>query len=171
MRARISELMDGELQGPQAQDLLRKLCEDGEARAFWRECHRIGDSMRELQPLSAGFADRVMARIDSEPTVFAPAHRAGNAAIRSIGLRVAASVAAIALVGWLALAPDRGGEAPIPVAQTPKPKPATEPATVPPPAATADYLLAHQRYSPRNALQGMAPYVRTVTAEGGVHRP
>jgi sigma-E factor negative regulatory protein RseA len=25
-----------------------------------------------------------------------------------------------------------------------------------------DYLLAHQRYSPSSAMQGVAPYVRTV---------
>ena len=28
-----------------------------------------------------------------------------------------------------------------------------------------DYLLAHQRYSPSNAMQGVAPYVRTVSEE------
>jgi hypothetical protein len=33
---------------------------------------------------------------------------------------------------------------------------------VPPPRA-ADYLLAHQAYSPRVTLQGMAPYVRMVS--------
>ena len=33
------------------------------------------------------------------------------------------------------------------------------PATVP-----ADYLLAHQEYSPANALQGVGPYLRDVAA-------
>jgi hypothetical protein len=28
-----------------------------------------------------------------------------------------------------------------------------------------DYLLAHQRYSPSNAMQGVAPYVRTVAEQ------
>jgi len=28
-----------------------------------------------------------------------------------------------------------------------------------------DYLLAHQRYSPSNAMQGVAPYVRAVSEE------
>ena len=31
--------------------------------------------------------------------------------------------------------------------------------------AERDYLLAHQVYSPRNSLQGVVPYVRTVSAE------
>lgn len=41
-----------------------------------------------------------------------------------------------------------------------------------PPAATqvADYLLAHQRYSSTSAMQGMAPYVRTVADEGEARR-
>ena len=36
------------------------------------------------------------------------------------------------------------------------------PAIVPLPSATNDYLLAHQGFSPRVSLQGMAPYVVTV---------
>jgi sigma-E factor negative regulatory protein RseA len=31
------------------------------------------------------------------------------------------------------------------------------------PGQVNDYLLAHQNYSPRSALQGVAPYVRTVS--------
>ena len=36
-------------------------------------------------------------------------------------------------------------------------------ATVPMPGEVNDYLLAHQNYSPRSRLQGVAPYVRTVS--------
>ncbi len=49
----------------------------------------------------------------------------------------------------------------LPVTQAP----ATDLAQVPPPDATNDYLLAHQGYSPRNSLQGVAPYVRTVSSD------
>ncbi len=38
---------------------------------------------------------------------------------------------------------------------------------VAPPAAANDYLYAHQGYSPRNSLQGVAPYVRMVSGEAG----
>jgi hypothetical protein len=34
---------------------------------------------------------------------------------------------------------------------------------VPPPSAANDYLLAHQGFSPRVALQGMTAYIRTVS--------
>ena len=40
------------------------------------------------------------------------------------------------------------------------------PAVVPLPSGTNDYLLAHQGFSPRVSLQGMAPYVRTVSERG-----
>jgi hypothetical protein len=54
------------------------------------------------------------------------------------------------------------------VAQTPPPAPVArvaEPAKVPVTSATQDYLFAHQAFSPRNSLQGMAPYVRSVSDE------
>ncbi len=38
-------------------------------------------------------------------------------------------------------------------------------AKVAPPEAASDYVLAHQGYSPRISLQGMAPYVRTVSSD------
>jgi hypothetical protein len=49
--------------------------------------------------------------------------------------------------------------APAPVAQAPA---EAKPNIVPLPTAANDYLLAHQGFSPRVSLQGMAPYVRTV---------
>ena len=73
-------------------------------------------------------------------------------------MSLAASLAAVALVGWLAFAPQP--EAPQPMAQA---QPAITPVlNVPLPSAANDYLLAHQGFSPRVSLQGMAPYVRTV---------
>jgi sigma-E factor negative regulatory protein RseA len=75
---------------------------------------------------------------------------------------VAAAVAAVSLVGWLGFAPQQTPVAP--VAQAPKVMPGQEakPAMVPLPSGANDYLLAHQAFSPRVSLQGMAPYVRTV---------
>jgi hypothetical protein len=81
-------------------------------------------------------------------------------------LSAAASVAAIALVGWVAFGPvddsQIAGNAPQVVAAKEPPQAAPQ---VAPPAAANDYLLAHQGYSPRNSLQGAAPYVRTVSSD------
>jgi hypothetical protein len=78
-------------------------------------------------------------------------------------MSAAASVAAVALVGWVAFAPQRESTpAPVPLAQV---KPAPGAVAAPMPVAANDYLLAHQAFSPRVSLQGMAPYVRSVSDE------
>jgi hypothetical protein len=78
---------------------------------------------------------------------------------------LAASVAAVALVGWLAFAPQQSPVAPVAQQQAPAAVAKTKPALVPLPSGANDYLLAHQAYSPRVSLQGMAPYVRTVSEQ------
>ncbi len=178
MKQRISALMDGELEGREASAPLAALQSDGEASEAWRTYHLISDALRETRALSHGFAQRVAARLAEEPTVIAPGRRlaAQPAQTRWFALSAAASVAAVALVGWLAFAPQQGAgpaprlaqtpQAPQPVARIPQPiVPAKAAAQVPPPEAANDYLLAHQGYSPRVSLQGMAPYVRTVSGE------
>ncbi len=78
-------------------------------------------------------------------------------------LSAAASLAAVAFVVSVAFSPQDGAVPAPRVAQT---APPVETARVAPPEAADDYLLAHQGYSPRNSLQGMAAYVRTVSGEG-----
>ena len=123
--------------------------------------------MRDTPLLSAGFAARVAERLGAEPTVLAPGRRQPRP---RIVWAAAASVSAVALVGWLAFAPQQQPAAPaLQAAGTPKT--AALPARTPPvvavttvlPKAANDYLLAHQGFSPRVYLQGMAPYVRTVS--------
>jgi hypothetical protein len=38
-------------------------------------------------------------------------------------------------------------------------------------SAAQDYLIAHQAFSPRNSLQGMAPYVRSVSDQTAARKP
>jgi hypothetical protein len=66
----------------------------------------------------------------------------------------------VGLVGWLAFAPQ-----PQPTAPVAQVQPAMT--IIPLPSATNDYLFAHQGFSPRVSLQGMAPYVRTVAEHRG----
>jgi len=154
--------MDGELDERDAASALDALRGDGGALEVWRKYHLIGDAMRDYRVLSAGFAARIEERLSREPVVLAPRARAREPH-RWFALSAAASIAAIALVGWLAFAPQKPAE-PVVVAKAPAQavaKPAA-PAIVPLPNAASDYLLAHQGFSPRLDLQGMAPYVRTV---------
>jgi len=121
--------------------------------------------MRDTRVLSEGFTARFSERLAAEATVLAPSSLPGRTPVQRFALAAAASVAAVALVGWLAFAPQP--EAPQPIAQAPAPAPVVQAVNVPLPSAANDYLLAHQGFSPRVSLQGMAPYVRTVSDEIG----
>ena len=175
MKTTISALMDGELARHETGGALEALREEGEARENWRRYHLIGDLMRDPHTLSAGFTARVADRIAREPTVLAPSRRRMEVARTPVwALSAAASLAAVALVGWVAfgLGDDpqlARSQPPVLAAQeVPPVVPQAVPQVVPqvaPPAAANDYLLAHQGYSPRNSLQGAAPYVRTVSGD------
>jgi sigma-E factor negative regulatory protein RseA len=69
---KISALMDGELDGQQAQQQIRRLGENEELASNWHAFHLIGDAMRNERPLSPGFSQRVNSRIAAEPTILAP---------------------------------------------------------------------------------------------------
>src|SRR5437762_6110765 len=158
MKEQVSALMDGELDEGAAGDAISALRGEGggagEALEAWRIYHLISDAMRDTRLLSAGFTARVAERLAAEPTVLAPANLPRIPAKRFAALAAAASIAGVALVGWLAFAPQP--QPPQPIAKV------EPPVVIPLPSAANDYLLAHQGFSPRMSLQGMAPYVRTV---------
>jgi sigma-E factor negative regulatory protein RseA len=154
MNEAISALMDGELEGRAAHEALELLRRDGEAAGRWRLYHLMSDAMHgQRQLLSPRFAERVSARLASERTALGARALPGRTPLERYALAAAASLAAVALVGWLAFAPP-----PQPAVAQVQPSALT----VLLPDAANDYLLAHQGFSPRMSLQGMVPYVRTV---------
>ena len=172
-KEKISQLMDSELEGADAASALSALRDEGEGRQVWRTYHLIGDALRDTRILSQGFSERVAASLAKEPTVLAPAASAPAARPwRRHFMPAAAGLAAVGFVGSVAfLVPlQEPSLVTQPVAQAPQVRPtpaavAPESVRVPLPLATDDYLLAHQAYSPRNLLQGVAPYVRTVSGQ------
>jgi sigma-E factor negative regulatory protein RseA len=167
MNERLSALMDDELGTPEVEGCLARLDSDRELRETWGVYHLIGDALRgdAGRALPPSFSERLAA----EPTVLAPG-RAARPAPRTVwyALSAAASVAGVALVGWMALPlfepPARLATAePPPVIASAE----TKPAAVPAAAArdVNDYLLAHQRFSPSSAMGGIAAYVRTVSED------
>ena len=166
MKESISALMDGELDERAAGDAIQAMHSEGEALEAWRTYHLISDAMRDRRLLSPGFTARVAERLAEEPTVLAPANLPGTPAQR-FALAAAASLAAVALVGWLAFAPQPQTAQPMAQAQPQPQQSAPAIATIPLPSHANDYLLAHQGFSPRVSLQGMAPYVRTVAEHPG----
>ena len=169
---KVSSLMDGELDGSEAQAAYARVREQSELRDAWSTFHLIGDSMRGEYALSEDFQQKLRSRLAEEPTILAP--QASPIAARprrftTYALFAAASVAAIAWVGWVAMSTGGGsGTGGDNVASatrtTQQAAVALTSATLPESAASAnDYLLAHQGVSPSTALQGVAPYVRTVS--------
>lgn len=177
MKAKISALMDGELEAGEFTASLQALEEGGEARDTWRTYHLIGDALRGGALLAgASCVQRVAQRLAQEPALVATMPAQVRPPERSrwfLPSALAASLAAVGFVGWVALAPQPGGSPALaPVAQAPQaPARAAEPARLQMTSAEQDYLIAHQAYSPRNSLQGMAPYVRSVSAQGGAKKP
>lgn len=159
MNDRISALMDGEVDGKSAAQMIEALARDAEAVRTWRTYHLIGDAMRGGMLLSERFTERVAQRLAAEPTVLAPRRMRTESPRLFTMSALAASVAAVAFVGWMAFAP-QPQLAPAPMAQVQNA--ADKPVLVPLPSAANDYLLAHQGFSPRVSLQGMAPYVLTI---------
>lgn len=156
MKETLSAWMDSELSGEQARPLLPQLKHDAELRRNWDCYHLIGDALRGVQgpDLCAG----VCARLDAEPTVLAPQRRSKADWLHRRPLQMAASAAAVAFVAWMALP----GTQPESLQLAAIPAPEVRQAAVPAGEGAKDYLLAHQRYSPSSAMQGVAPYVRTV---------
>ena len=161
MNDRIAVLMDGEADDRSAAQAMDALRRDAEALHTWRTYHLIGDALRGTAPLSDDFTARVAWKLADQPTVLAPGRIRPEPRRWFTASAVAASVAAVALVGWLAFAPQNE------IARAPVAKvaPEAQPAIVPLPDAANDYLLAHQGFSPRVYLQGVA-YVRTVAERG-----
>lgn len=165
MKTKISALMDGELLDVEMKAPLSALKDDAEALHTWREYHLIGDALRGTPCMPNGFSTRFAARLAQEPTVLAPARIPKRATPRTtwIAMSAAAGVAAVSLVGWLAFAPQPDAVPTLAQVNSKSPTLRTESTLVPMPREANDYLLAHQVYSPRGNLQGVAPYVRTVS--------
>ena len=165
----ISAMMDGELDEAQLARQLARLQREPDLRESWDLFHVIGDVMRGERPLSDAFDRDVNDKLASEPTVLSP-RRGPAKRMRTYALSAAASLSAVALVGWLAFFNN-------PV--TPQQQTATAPTKAPTAVTTAhspqlssfpsdgtmnEYLIAHQEYSPSTAIQGLAPYIRTVSS-------
>ena len=162
MNEKLSAWIDGELEADHARQLPSRLKRDADLRGNWDCYHLIGDALRGVQ--GPDLCARICARLDSEPIVLAPQRR-GTAEKRGwFALSAAARVAAVvfvALVGWLAL-PGLQQDSPQVAAIS---APEVKQVAVRAGEVANPYLLAHQRYSPSNAMLGGALYVRTLAVE------
>jgi sigma-E factor negative regulatory protein RseA len=176
---KISALMDGELDEHQALQQIEQLKQDEGLAHCWHAYHLIGDAMRDERGLSRDFGLQMARRIAAEPTILAP-RRSTVKRATAYALSAAASLSAIAVVGWVSLstgplAPQSElakapitpvvstASAPAPAAPAPVAAPVPVLASVPSDGKMNEYLMAHQEFSPSTAIQGVAPYIRSVS--------
>ena len=103
LREQISALADDSLLQGEHELLVRRFSVDRELRLCWERYHLIGEAMRKGLPHvdTRGFADRVLQALEGEPEQ----HETPRAGILSYiskglaGMAVAASVAAVAVIG------------------------------------------------------------------------
>ena len=101
----ISAFMDGELHESEHANLIHQICHDDDLKGRWQSYHLISDTLKNnvscFIAADSQFAQSVMAALDNEPTVFAPSalkHKA-NMRQKIAGVAIAASVAAVAVIG------------------------------------------------------------------------
>jgi sigma-E factor negative regulatory protein RseA len=164
MNENISRLMDGEVQDAEFERCVAEL-KAPEAMRTWTCYHVIGDHLRGGYDMSSQFSLRFAQALAAEPTILAPPRRRVTQPA-TFAWAAVASLAAVAVVGWTAFSM-------IEVPPTAVAK-AREAATVraaqakPTGDVPAEYLLAHQEYSPAFAIQGGGPYLRAATATAAV---
>ena len=158
MSENISRLMDGELPDDQLDSVCSGLARP-EAYASWACYHVIGDALRGDCRAAPGFAARFTQKLAAEPTVLAPRRRVAQRTA-SFGWAAAATLAAVAVVGYTAFS--LVDDTPAAIAKAREAGAVRAAQVRPQVRVPADYLLAHQEYSPAIALQGVSPYVRAV---------
>jgi sigma-E factor negative regulatory protein RseA len=173
MKEKLSALIDGEFQSSDLQAHLGLLRTDTELRRAWDAYHLIGDALRGH--VSADFTDRVLTRLHDEPTVLAP--RRETTAVKRMAWYAMSTAAGIAAVTMVVLTASSGRRAEPRLAAGPAggisgsvTAAAADPRPVVTGAEVENYLLAHQPYSHTSAMQGIAPYARTVAHERGIVR-
>jgi sigma-E factor negative regulatory protein RseA len=156
MKEQLSALIDGEFDIDNAEHLLLVAKSDGELKQSWVSYHLIGDVMRGDHLHFDQMTNRIMDRLDDEPTVIAPSAAQLNQnqakepfLKRPVIWSVAASVAAVFFVGLMLLQNqkvDQDNMQPIEIAES----------------VPTEYLTAHQTFAPN----GASYYIQNATYAG-----
>lgn len=184
MKDKLSALIDGDLDENAIRPVFDSLRRDAELRKDWDAYCLIGDVIRGERVGPADFVGRVMAGLDEEPVVFAPA-ASKAATVRRSAMRtlmpIAASVMGVAAVGIVAATLySQQAVAPAAVAvQRVAAQPAVASAAVSGALAgdiqgaaddpLREYVFAHQGVS-GGPMPAAVQYVRTVSASTGAGR-
>lgn len=171
MKPDISALLDDELGQTETSRAIDALRRDKDLQAAWDTYHLIGDALRHSTDCAPDITRKVMARLEEGPVLFVPSAQPKRTPWR-FALPLAASVMGMGAVGWVALSLNTAQ----PVEMAAKPRISSEVAASSaiertPTSTLKEYLVAHQAHSSSGGIQGVAPYVRTVSEIRQGNRP
>jgi sigma-E factor negative regulatory protein RseA len=140
MTQEISALVDGEVDSADLDGIIKACHQSDQHKHAWRSYHLIGEALRAEHGQVVGLEQRILAQLQSEPTILAPRRRTWAPAFPRIALAAAASLATISAVAWLAFQ------------QTPVSPPQVVAISPPPvsPLVTPrvdDFVLAHREFT------------------------
>lgn len=165
MTKELSALLDGELEFHEGPSLWATMKAKPQLRETWQTYKLIGDALRDEGNLAQDITGHVMRELHGEPIVVAPRPVQVRTWSHAI-MAMAASVAGIAVVGWLAVAQQFPSGDQATIAQANRP-PAAVVASPVPLQGIQEYMLAHQANAPGLHLQGGTEHIRTVSAVAG----
>lgn len=172
MKEKLSALVDNELDELEQRRVLGMLAEDAALRRTWDRYHLVRAALRkELEfVVEPGLAERVAEEIDRTSGTASPRTFWRRAALASGTVAIAASVAAVAIIGlqWMR-APIVGTQqlvaqskpAPVQVVRTGAMRWDTTHAEAE--NALNAYLVEHNEFASHSGFGGMTPYVRVVS--------
>ena len=174
-REALSSFMDGEIEPERVDALVKACCQGIELKEEWTVYHCIGDVLRseDMGGHSSKLAQVVSARLADEPFLLAtPRRPATHASMRRVA-SMAAAVAGVAVVAYVALPRWNGGDEKLAqAAQSTGQKSGASTFGAPvansvAPVVSSEFLAAHRQYSGGIAMQGMVGQVRNVALETG----
>lgn len=167
----LSALFDDEAEDVESAAIVKAVAREPELRESWQLYAMIGDQLRGDAGATPDMTSRVMDRLRAEPVVLSPRRLGGTR--QHPALALAASLAGVAVVGWLALA-DSPGALPVGEVAAVAPAPTlAQPATAQVLAHgdMSEYLLAHHTQAASFRLGDSTEHVRTVSMPAGAARP
>lgn len=116
----ISALVDGELSPEEIKAQIPSLLSEGREREQWQNYHLMRDVLQQQLPQehNSAFTQSVMKQLESEPTVLAPKKTGRTFSQQLVGVGLAASVAAVALLSTYVMNIPDGEQSVQMVAQT-----------------------------------------------------
>ena len=159
MKSDLSAFLDDELDVSDQHKVVAAMAVDSELRSAWDGYHLIRDALHRTPCLDHDLTARVMTDLGDEDIVCSAWAGRPRMLMRSV-LAVAATVAGVSVVAWVAIAPSERPMVAFAKASRAK-LAAGEPTTT---TRMQEYLVAHQVYSPSNSIQGSTSYVRSVSA-------